>query len=397
MSKRYIEEVTQLIDGGLLYDMIYFKDLDISFEFDIDEITNGHSGYTQKINIENTSCYKMSFNNLQISEDVRVVDSDIRNMTFTNCEFRVCKDNQSSLFVQAVAMEQLTFVGCTFNGIVDLLVENVKCRIEFENCIFEKDVIFSNLNLGENAEISLNGERALIKGDCIFRFCSIKDGRLDIRSDIDKTLRMSEINVGMSETKHTSCLSIGGCTIREVRFFKCNFHLIDIVNAELCDLREQMSSFNLLQHDAPRVFRDAAIKNNDDFNVQKYSAVLYNQILKGRAAFSDKVLLWLNKCSNAYGMSWLRGVGFTFAVTLILYFLLNYFGCENQFFVFDLKFRGFWEVCLGFFSLLDIFDLADTGIKLELTPAGKCMFFVGRIFIAYGIWQTIYAFYKFKK
>lgn len=398
MNRQLVTKLEQLVEYEISCDGISLKDLDISFKFDLKDLTCGKPANTHKIDIDNISCRQMEFVDLQVSEDVRIVGSDICCITFTDCEFGESKDGLSSVFVETDVMEQLTFVDCTFKGTVDLLIKNVKNRIEFEDCVFEKDLIVSNLCLDKSAEISLNGEKARVKGDCTFRFCTI-GGKLDIRCDIDKTLRMSEVNAGVGDKSmvQNSRLSLEGCTIQNIRFFKCNYGLVDIINAEIYNIHEQMSSFAMLQNDAPLIFRDAAIRNNDDLNVQKYSAFLYDQILTGKAEIQDKILLWLNKYSNAYGMSWLRGVVFTLVVTLILYLLLNCFGCDNPFFVFDLKFRGFWEVCLGFFSLLDIFDLADNGVKLDLTPAGRCMLLVGRIFITYGIWQTIYAFYKFRK
>lgn len=398
MERRKYINIWDLDDEQISCEGIWLQNLEMPFEFDTTMFAGDKSCCTQKISIDNVVCEKMTFANLRIAEDVIVKESYIPKLNFSHCEFGV-GEYDTSLFLQVDSVREITFKECVFKGGVNLLIGQVNGMIEFEECLVEKDLMFSNLCLEEKSKISLNGSKARVKGDCTFRFCNIC-GELNIRSDIDKSLRLSAINIndeGKVINASQSSLIIHGCSIRDVCFFKCNLHRVDVVNADLYNIREQMSSFELLQNDAPRIFRDAAIKNNDEVNIQKYTTALYDQILKEKANPLDKIMLWLNKCSNAYGMSWFRGVVFTLVVTLTLYFLLNYFGCENQYFVFDLKFRGFGEVCLGFFSLMDIFGLADTGIELELTPTGKCMLFVGRIFIAYGIWQTIYAFYKFKK
>ena len=70
---------------------------------------------------------------------------------------------------------------------------------------------------------------------------------------------------------------------------------------------------------------------------------------------------------------------------------------EQPYFIFDIHFNGFGEVLVGYLSLLDIFNLIGSSTTFELTPIGKLLMFLFKIIIAYGEWQTIYAFYKYKK
>ena len=111
----------------------------------------------------------------------------------------------------------------------------------------------------------------------------------------------------------------------------------------------------------------------------------------------EGLLLWLNKYSNNYNRSWFRGIKFTLTIALIAYFTLNYFGMQQPFFEIDWHFNGFGEVLVGYLSLLDIFNLIGSSTMFELTPIGKLLMFLFKIIIAYGEWQTIYAFYKYKK
>jgi hypothetical protein len=114
--------------------------------------------------------------------------------------------------------------------------------------------------------------------------------------------------------------------------------------------------------------------------------------------FSEEgLLLWLNKYSNNYNRSWFRGVIFTCVVAFVSYFILNYWGMQQQYFVIDWSFRGFGEVFEGYLSLLDIFNLIGDRPEFELTSIGKGMMLLFKILIAYGEWQTIYAFYKYRK
>lgn len=70
---------------------------------------------------------------------------------------------------------------------------------------------------------------------------------------------------------------------------------------------------------------------------------------------------------------------------------------QQQYFVIDWHFSGFGDVFVGYLSLLDIFNLIGDKPDFSLTPFGKLLMFMCKILIAYGEWQTIYAFYKYKK
>ena len=187
--------------------------------------------------------------------------------------------------------------------------------------------------------------------------------------------------------------------------------------------------------DAASVFRTLAIKNNNEFLIQKYSAYVYDQRLKSglikyrnnillkktnslliisRKLFykyicepiillifssysGERLLLWLNKYSNDYNRSWTRGVCFTAIIALIFYFILNYWGLTEPIFVVDWKFHNFKIVSEGYLNLIDIFELSKGDYIFPTNVIGKYIIFIARIFIVYGIYQTIYAFYKYKK
>ena len=109
------------------------------------------------------------------------------------------------------------------------------------------------------------------------------------------------------------------------------------------------------------------------------------------------MLLWLSKYSNNYNRSWIRGAGFTLLITLLFYFIINYCGTETQYFIIDFRFHNFGEVLEGYLSLLDIFNLSSTPQPMQLNIYGRILLFFAKIAIAYGSWQTIYAFYKYKR
>lgn len=220
-----------------------------------------------------------------------------------------------------------------------------------------------------------------------------------------------------------------------MRFLNCNINTIDIVNTQINDIYEYNLNYRTLKTDASVVFRAAAIKNNNEFLIQKYTATVYDERLKEglskpktnvfkkkkntpiiilyellnkyiwepiilliNSFYSrEKLLLWLNKYSNDYNRSWIRGIWFTAITALIFYFILNYFGLVKPVFVIDWKFNNFRIVSEGYLSLIDIFNLSGSNFDFQTNTLGKYITFFARIFIAYGIYQTIYAFYKYKK
>ena len=72
---------------------------------------------------------------------------------------------------------------------------------------------------------------------------------------------------------------------------------------------------------------------------------------------------------------------------------------QKKFFVFDIHFTDFGEVVKGYMSLLDVFNLTGINsiISFELTTWGYIILFVSKILITYGFWQTIYAFFRYRK
>ena len=93
----------------------------------------------------------------------------------------------------------------------------------------------------------------------------------------------------------------------------------------------------------------------------------------------------------------MRGVCFTFITAIGFYFALNYWGMETPYFVIEYHFKDFGQVLLGFISIIDVTDWTDTKDLFDLTPTGKVILFFAKLAVSYGIWQTIYAFYKFKR
>ena len=222
-----------------------------------------------------------------------------------------------------------------------------------------------------------------------------------------------------------------------------------MVNVKVNSILEFDFKYNRLMNQAGTILRNGALQRNDDIAYNKYTADIYDDHLRSISTtkinrlakklkqsdiaaineikkvkkiereynkrnkkwkimeplwffvtnvFSEEgLLLWLNKYSNNYNRSWFRGIFFTTIIALVSYFVLNYCGMKQQYFVIDWHFKGFGDVFVGYLSLLDIFNLIGDKPEFALTPLGKLLMFLSKIMIAYGEWQTIYAFYKYRK
>ena len=114
----------------------------------------------------------------------------------------------------------------------------------------------------------------------------------------------------------------------------------------------------------------------------------------------EYTLLYLNRISNSFGMSWGQGVLFTCVTAWIFFVLINYMGVESShlFVLWQYGWGGFgdvWQNYLRMFYLTKFEDVFNTGIKLNVY--GETLFFVSKIFVSYGIYQTISAFRKYGK
>jgi len=142
-------------------------------------------------------------------------------------------------------------------------------------------------------------------------------------------------------------------------------------------------------------------KNGDSVKAYEYlsreTAAFYRH-LKVNIFSATWLNLFLNRVSNNFGRSWSRGLLFTAIVSIFFYFfvVIN----TNKF-----SFSGRWDSGFieAFFRFINPLRHVDTDdifkIKNEyfasVNTFGHIIDFFGRIFIAYGYYQTIQAFRRF--
>jgi hypothetical protein len=113
-----------------------------------------------------------------------------------------------------------------------------------------------------------------------------------------------------------------------------------------------------------------------------------------------KISLWLNKWSNDFGRSWQRGLLFSLGVGFMFFCFVvmsaDEFGIgipafDSRLFIAYVRFMN----PLRFFELETIFKLNGEESFLTLTSWSYFLDFLGRVFVAYGFYQTIQAFRRY--
>ncbi len=211
-------------------------------------------------------------------------------------------------------------------------------------------------------------------------------------------------------------LSLISCTLGKFDFLKCDFSKakLEFQNSKLVDAFVTETEFPkkiLLDgkenhEQAQLAFGQLATafqKQGDNVRYLEYSAReieahYYNIHLKDH--FFTKLNLGLNRISNKFGRSWGRGILFTLIAGIIFFIPLlittnkYYFGWPS----FDIDLLPAYLKFINpirFFELSHLFDGADG--TSDVTPNAWSYFwdFLGRLFVAYGYYQTIQAFRRY--
>lgn len=109
----------------------------------------------------------------------------------------------------------------------------------------------------------------------------------------------------------------------------------------------------------------------------------------------DRILLWFNKNSNSFGTDWVVGINFTMLVALVATIIVLLLSPNMCFLP---KWEGIGNFMRALVEMFNITEWKDIEILGERPSNWQYIFiFLARIFIAYGMYQTIQAFRKFGK
>lgn len=339
-----------------------------------------------------------------------------REILIRNCEF-----DRKVLFCNCSLDQNITIENCKFKDEIDFTGTSFNKKLYFVNNEVLGDLIFSNCTFNDTAkivDIKCESEKVL------FNLATIKGmlqfngwiNKMDLKLNSEVSFNHAFIeptgyviirNINDETSSHTgsfnfSCANIiGHVVMSEVYAEKLNLESSSIIGS----FNTQKIFFDKdLNRETYVRLKNEAVKRNDSIMALCYKAkemVSYKKELddKSHKLTTDKILLWLNTISNKNGQSWWRGFLFTTITAALFFWIINYLGISGsqKLFVLDWRFSGCDDVWKRYLNMFYLIDFKDKFANIELNALGETVFLISKIFIGYGIYQTISAFRKYGK
>jgi uncharacterized protein YjbI with pentapeptide repeats len=311
-------------------------------------------------------------------------------------------------------------------------------------------IINSDIQSLEVKKVIGEDKRIEVSNNCIIDNFTLPISQLDhinLRNSIIKNLKLIEANnensilniekITLQSLQFINIVNKGTITISEpsildhaeisfifsnlgkMNFIKCDFSNagFQFENSKVTEIFLSETDFPKLvktnnkvnYHQAQLVFGQLSTafqKQGDSVRSQEYLARevndYYNTLNWKRKTVFTKLNLWLNKWSNNFGRNWARGFIFSFGIGFLFYYFLI-LTTEEFYFGFPIKIK--WEYFASFLKFMNplryfetenLFKLReDKKLPATLNNWSYLWDFLGRIFVAYGYYQTIQAFRKF--
>lgn len=340
---------------------------------------------------------------------------------------------------------------CLFSDEVDFSNSEFHGRVLIKNCTFKKGVKFNRVNFFNdfsfiNNEVygCISFENSAFKGRVkIFHIKGIMDeinltssvirGFLELNGLTSSLILPEKSSIKLKnvfvepngyliirninenqkftgEIDFTDANLLGDVVLKNIylkRFFLTNAVMVGGFYTEHLHFKEESDSQTYVR------LKNEALKNNNSIKAMQYKEKemsSYSKELttqKSRSKFwvwlTDESILFLNTISNKNGLSWLRGIFFTLVCAIFFFWIINFLGIEDDqphFFTLDFKtfhFEGVGEIWKRFLNMFYLTSFKDKFEGVKLNALGETVFFLSKIFISYGIYQTIVAFRKFSK
>ncbi len=213
---------------------------------------------------------------------------------------------------------------------------------------------------------------------------------------------------------NNTILVIESSNMGKTDFVKCDFSKseIEFNNSKITDIFPILTDFPSLvtnNSDQARLFfsqlHTVFNKQGDTIRSLEYQAreveAYYKKISLYSGEYATKITLFLNKISTSFGRNWIQGVIFSISIAVIFFYALVI--STNQYSIaFTLDWNGrFFPSFMKFMNPLrfleteNLFKTSEGTTFLTLTNYSYFWDFFGRVFLAYGFFQTIQAFRKY--
>lgn len=319
----------------------------------------------------------LSFHSSNFEKDVTIHISKIESFNCSNCNFKEVFNLNN--FSKEKLVSEMVSIG--FNGINQgsIIIEQIYAHIVLAGInlgnIYFKDLdiyIISILDYQNNGSLT---------------FSNIKSGDYFI---IQNTIS-GKMNFLNSDINLFNEIIIANSNIDGANFNKYPIKILSQSKSPILGygIDKRFLRISNLKNVYNQLKKIAKTKGDID-TANRYESLEHKQLLLSKKVGFDSVLLFLNYISNENGRSWFRGVFFTLTIGLIFFIIyLKTIGIE---FYFNQCYQDYVIFITSFPKLeLKEYSNLNEGWKTQLVV------WLSRIFISYGIYQTISAFRKYGK
>lgn len=313
------------------------------------------------------------------SNDVVFKDCKFEGITdFTNFTF-----HKNARFHGCVFGEEVRFHNTKFEILADFYSSTFKKPTIFFKTDFIDRTVFSAATFEENVLFTYT----LIKNHFILRGATFNKGL-----DLSLSLLSGTVNLfGLKVPDYVSVADI----IDEEKYDKAVCVDAIITHKNKRETFRILKKELLNQGNAIDALNMAAKEKNAYSQQLKSDRVLKRG--KWYRRLQNRFILFLGRISNSHGESWTRGVGFTLIVGFI-FFYLSILNTEKYFFTLNpaqFSWSAFSECFNYYFEFLLPTHKFDYMNNLKPEYLFKLWDFTGRIFVSFGIYQTVVAFRKY--
>lgn len=354
-----IEYFNENLNIALDFQGVYFmKELSfqaINFGEDIDFI-NAIFDDTVKLHQLHFNKYFRLFGTT-FNSDISFAYSDLNNKTifFTSSEDRPQFKGNVSFW--GTTLEEAKFWDFLFEKNVDFTNTQFKCNAFFNRTRFSGKLIFRSIETMGKTQF---------EGNLYFDGAIIHDLLLE--------------NILFETTLSFNSARIDNIKLNNVLFVR---NPLALSGTDITHIADEYTA---------RILKHEASKDSNNFLALELRAEemkKHGEKLKWFKNPFEKFVFWLNKKSNTYGLNWQKGILFTLIIWFLFFsaFILIRDGWGDTFIWTDPEYLN--EAVNYFWIFNGMQGLSPQTNWCEILP-----FFLGKIFIAYGIYQTITAFRK---
>jgi hypothetical protein len=348
-----------------------FKDLQIG----------NHVSFTNSVEIEGLEAKQFLMNNVKVGLVLRILKSNIDRFRISNFDeasnkFEISDNcNISDAVIPLGILKHLKISNCKFENltftdtnpigkVVIIEKTTIVKKLSFDQILNKGTISLNQITIPSNGFLSIRGSNL---GETNFLLCSISQATLEFEN-----------------SKTTEIFTAGTVFPKKVYLDKSP------------DYSQAQLAFGQLQ--------TASQKQGDTVQALEYHSREIEAHFKSIAWFSrdffKKFNLGLNKISNNFGRFWVLGVIFTFASGLLFFCLLlistDKYEWGTPKFDFELlpAYLKFMNP-LRFIETENLFLNGKLQDRIRLNSCSYLCDFLGRVFVAYGFYQTIQAFRRF--